>query len=153
MFRFSAAAPTAPVSRFLDLVAHWNLGNPLGKSLADYSEDELDGILTATGKTRADLFDVFKGNARHRQSMAQMMSHFGVDRLRAVQIHWNALKHAEQICMRCAHTKRCRSWFDWGKKNDAPRIFCPCAPLFDEIARANRNSPPASPNVGDGRGH
>ena len=153
MSRFSTAGSTAPVSRFLDLVAHWNLGNPLGKSLAEYSDDELDEILTARGKTRADLFAVFKGNARHRQSMALMMSHFGVDRLRAVRFYWNTLKNAEQMCLRCAHTKRCRSWFDWGARNDAPRIFCPCAPLFDDIASATVDTGPALMAAGDDRRH
>jgi len=142
MLRFNTATPTASVSRLVDLIAHWNPGNPLGNSLADHSDDELDDILTATGKTRADLFDVFKGNARHRQFMGLMMAHFGVDRDRATRSFWKALMSAEQRCIRCAHTKRCRSWFGWGSKNDAPRIFCPCAPLFDEIARANRNAPP-----------
>jgi hypothetical protein len=85
--------------------------------------------------------------------MALMMSHFGVDRLRAVQIHWNALKHAEQICLRCAHTKRCSSWFDWGLKNDAPRIFCPCAPMFDDFARAMMDTGPAHMKAGEDRKH
>ena len=123
----------------------------MGKRLTDYSDDELDDILAATGKTRAELFDAFKGNARHRQFMGLMMAHFGVDHDRATRGFWSALMSAEQMCTRCTHTKRCRSWFGWGAKNDAPRIFCPCAPLFDEIAHTTRGERPAIPNANDNR--
>lgn len=144
MLRFGSTAPPTPVFRLLDLIANLSPGKLLERRLADYADDELDDILAATGKTRADLFDVFKGNARHRQFMGLMMTHFGVDRDLATHGFWKALKSAEQTCIRCTHTKRCRSWFGWGAKNDAPRIFCPCASLFDEIARTTRNAPPAS---------
>jgi hypothetical protein len=65
MLRVGPEASPTPIFRFLDLIVHWNPGNLLEKCLADDS-DELDEILTATGKTRASLFDVFKGNTRHR---------------------------------------------------------------------------------------
>jgi hypothetical protein len=150
MLGFGTAAPTTTISRFVDLITRWNPGNHLGKRLADYYDDELDEILAATGKSRADLFTVFKGNTKHRQLLGKMMKHFGVNRRRATRHYWNALKMAEQTCSRCTNSTRCRSWLSWGSKNDAPRIFCPCAPLFDEIACANQNTLSAFP-IADGK--
>lgn len=140
MLRFSTAAPTTLVPRFVDLIVRWAPGNRLRRSLADLSDEELDRLLSATGRDRGDLFTVFKGNARHRQLMALMIEHFGVDREYAVQSSWDALRYADRVCVRCANSKRCESWFSWGLRNDAPRIFCPNAELFDEIAQAPLSS-------------
>ena len=142
MLRFGSAAPTTPVPRLADLIARWMPENRLGKSLAEYSDDELDNVLACAGKTRADLFAVFKGNEKHRQMLALMIEHFGVDRDYAARNCWDALRYAEQACIQCTKTKRCRSWFAWGSRNDAPRVFCPNAALLDEIARAASNSRP-----------
>lgn len=160
MLKFSAAAPTTLVPRFVDLLARWKPGNRLRKSLADLSDEELDRALTCAGRNRGDLFTVFKGNARHRQLMALMMQHFGVECERAVQGSWDALRRAERACIRCANVKRCQSWFSWGLKNDAPRIFCPNAELFDDLAQTGseprtgsmnaphpRNPEPARPDL------
>jgi hypothetical protein len=79
---------------------------------------------------------VFQGNATHRRLMAVMMRHFGLDIDDAIQNHWDALRRAERTCVRCSNVKRCRNWVVWDLHNDAPRVFCPNADLFDEIAGA-----------------
>lgn len=126
------ARPTL-VPRVADLLDPWSPRNQLKKRLAELSDEELDHTLASGGRNRADLFTVFEGNARHRQLLAKMIEHFGVDLDHATRNHWDALKHADGICAQCANTKRCRNWLACGSTNDAPRIFCPNAELFRDI--------------------
>jgi uncharacterized protein DUF6455 len=134
MFRVKSDVPASAFSRVMDLVAELRPRGRLGRSLATLSSRDLDRLLASLGKSRPDLFTDFKGNAKHRLRLARMFEHFGVDRERAARRHWNALRYADQVCVRCTNVKRCRSWFSWGVNNDAPRIFCPNAELLDELA-------------------
>ena len=136
MRRFHAIASTVFVTRVADAVARWSPTNGLNRTLASYSDAELDRALMLAGRRREDLFRTFKGNARHRQLMAHMIEHFGVDLEHAGRHFWDRLKRADGICVECPNTRRCRSWIAWGRRNDAARIFCPNAALFDELARA-----------------
>ncbi len=132
---FAAAAPLRSIQFLLELAAGWTPGNRLNKSLANLSDAELDRVLISVGRSRGDLFTMFKGNAKHRQRLARMIDHYEVNLDHATQNHWSALRRADEACAQCSSAKRCRSWCGWGVKNDAPRIFCPQAELFDEIAR------------------
>ena len=88
--------------------------------------------------SRSDLLTIFKGGAGNRRLMARMMKHFRVDPHHAALRYWGALRDAERVCAHCVSTKRCRRWLDWGANNDAPRIFCPNAELFDDMACSSR---------------
>ena len=135
MLKLKAAAPVRSTLYMADLAARWHPGGQLKRRLANFSDEELDRVLVSAGKNRGDLFKVFKGNAKHRQRLARIIEHYKVNLDHATRNHWRALRHADEVCATCGNTKRCRSWCGWGVKNDAPRIFCPIAPLFDEIAR------------------
>ena len=74
--------------------------------------------------------------------LERMLDHFGVDRERAVQDHWEILSDADRVCAQCTNVRRCCSWFSWDAKTDAPRLFCPISDLLDKLARED---PAASP--------
>jgi hypothetical protein len=114
----------------------------LRKSLNRVSESELMELLARADLTRGDLFHLATP-VRHRRRMAQMLAHFGLDGEQVVRCHWAALREADRTCARCANVRKCRHWFDWGRRNNAPRIFCPNAPLFDGLARNERKRPTA----------
>jgi hypothetical protein len=137
MFSFDAAAPLRSIEFMADLAASWTPRNRLDKSLANLSDEELDRILISVGRSRGDLFTVFDGNAKHRQRLARMIEHYEVNLDHATRNHWAALRRADEACAKCSNAKRCRSWCGWGVKNDAPRIFCPHAELFDKMARTS----------------
>ncbi len=118
------------------LVSHLTASHRLKKSVGQLSDEELDRLLISTGRTRKDLFTVFRGNATHRRLMGLMIRHFGLDIDYVIQHHWDALRQAERTCVRCSNVKRCRNWIVWDLENDAPRVFCPNAALLDEIADA-----------------
>ena len=134
MSRFNSAAARGSILHVADLAASWIPGSQLKKSLGSFSDEELDRVLASVGRNRRNLFTVFKGNAKHRQRMAKMIEHYRVNLDHATRYCWDALRHADEACAKCTNTKRCRNWCRWGVKNDAPRIFCPNAELFDEIA-------------------
>lgn len=98
------------------------------------SSAELDQELAHIGRSRTQLFADHRGNAKYRRHMIYMMHHFRVDPDFATHSHWEALRRADYICFNCPTVCRCKSWISWGARNDAPRIFCPNAELFDEIA-------------------
>ncbi len=106
----------------------------LRRSLNTLSETELVELLDRAGLTRGDLFAV-AGPVRHRRRLARMLAHFDLDAERLVRCHWAALREADRACARCVNVRKCRHWFDWGRRNNAPRIFCPNAARFDELAR------------------
>ncbi len=116
----------------------WLAERRLRGEIADLSEPELDRALRDLGLTRRDLFTISKRNPDRRNRMARLLEHFEVDPERALPRYWGALKDAESVCARCRNVKKCRVWHDWGLGNDAPRVFCPNAALFDEISAACR---------------
>lgn len=73
--------------------------------------------------------------------MAAMMRHFNFDPARAAPRHQGAVRDAERVCMNCPNVTRCKHWLEWGRHNDAPRVFCPNAALFDDAALHQRNGP------------
>jgi hypothetical protein len=111
----------------------------LRKSLHRVSEAELVDLLARADLTRDELFHL-AAPVRHRRRLARMLAHFGLDAERLVRGHWATLREADRACARCASVRKCRHWFDWGRRNNAPRIFCPNAPLFDALARDKRKS-------------
>ena len=112
----------------------------LRKSLHRVSETELVELLARADLTRGDLFHL-AAPVRHRRRLARMLAHFNLDGEQMVRCHWIAVRDADRTCARCATVRKCRHWFDWGRRNNAPRIFCPNAPLFDKLARNKRKSP------------
>ncbi len=126
------------VTRLKQGLRSWLAERRLRGKIADISEQILDRALHDLGLTRPDLFTVSKRNPDHRNRMAKLLEHFGVDPERALPRYWGALRDAERICARCRNVKRCRAWLAWGLGKDAPRVFCPYAELFDEISAACR---------------
>ena len=120
-------------------VARWNTAKPLRRRLSRSSDEALDRALAAAGLTRADLFTAFKGNARHRKRLAAMMDRLGVDHRHATAAFWSELRKADARCADCRNVRRCTRLLKWGLRDDAARVFCPNAALFDEIARAGRS--------------
>ena len=120
-------------------VVRWNTAKPLRRRLSRSSDCDLDLALAAAGMKRSDLFTPFRGNARHRKRLAAMMAHLQVDRDLAVEAFWPQLREADTHCADCPKVRRCMRLLKWGGRNDAARVFCPNAALFDEIARAGRH--------------
>jgi len=143
MRKITARSRAASLSRLHDLLAFMTSGKRLRRSLARSSSDEIDRVLDRIGITRSQLFTAFPGNARHRRRMAFMLNHFRVDPDFATHSHWDALRRADETCTHCPNVRRCRSWISWGARNDAPRLFCPSAALFDELAGLGRRAKPA----------
>ena len=114
----------------------------LRKCLHRVSESELAELLVRADLGPGDLFHL-AAPVRHRRRLARMLAHFGLDGEHLVRNRWAAIRQADRTCARCANVRKCRHWFDWGRRNNAPRIFCPNAPLFDRLARSNRNPPTA----------
>ncbi len=125
-------------------LVRWNTDKPLRRRLSRTSDQALDRALSAARMERGDLFTPFKGNARHRKRLAAMMTRFGVDRALAAEVHWPALREADSLCADCPNVRRCARLLRWGVRDDAARVFCPNAALFDEIARAGRSGTPTS---------
>ena len=105
----------------------------LNRDLAGFSNRELADLLAKAGIGRMDLFTGFRGNRRHRRLMGQMLSRFDIDRETACEHHWRKLVHAEKACARCANADKCQRWLAWGRKNDAPNVFCRNAGLFTQM--------------------
>lgn len=114
----------------------WRAPWPFAVALHCSSDERLDRVLGRFGMTRSDLFTTFPGNAAHRQLMAQMMGHFGIDRHLATECYWNVLKAADSICSRCPDVGRCQRWLAARNSDDTPRAFCPNAGLFERLAFA-----------------
>lgn len=125
-------------SMVLDPILCWQAENRLRRELSCFSDEQLERVLADAGMSQGDLAAIFKGRARNRSLMAAMMEHFGVRPKEAGLRYWGALRDAERVCAHCSSVRRCRRWLEWGARNDAPRVFCPNAPLFDEIAESGR---------------
>lgn len=143
MARARDFAPEAAIKGYLDVIETcirrrarerlaWRAPWPIRVALGGSSEIELDALLGRFGMDRGDLFQNFRGNAPHRRRMAQMMDRLGVDRRRAVEERWPALKAADGECVRCEALSRCRHWLGTGG-NDDPDAFCPNAELFRSL--------------------
>lgn len=93
-------------------------------------------------RTLADAAIDRHGLAYHRadstDDMARMARHFGLEPKAVPEAYIGALRDAERICARCVALGRCRRWQDEAMA-DAPRLFCPNAPLFDEVSGAQRD--------------
>jgi len=105
----------------------------LNRDLAGFSNKELADLLAEAGIGRSGLFTGFKGNRPNRPLMGQMLRHFDIDREIACEHHWRKLVHAEKACARCANVEKCQRWLAWGRKSDAPNVFCRNAGLFTQM--------------------
>ena len=105
----------------------------LNRDLAGYSNKELADLLARARMRRSELFTGFKGNRPHRQLLGRMLSHFGIDRELACEHQWHKLVRADKACAHCANVEKCRRWLAWGRKNDAPNVFCRNAALFTQL--------------------
>lgn len=105
----------------------------LNRDLAGYSNKELADLLARARMRRSELFTGFNGNRPNRQLMGRMLRHFDIDRELACEHHWRKLVHAEKACARCANAEKCQRWLAWGRKNDAPNVFCRNAGLFTQM--------------------
>ncbi|MFQ5973819.1 MAG: hypothetical protein ACE5Q3_15950, partial [Alphaproteobacteria bacterium] len=62
----------------------------------------------------------------------------------AVRHRWDDLKLADNLCAYCQSVGRCRRWLHWGRRNDAPRMFCPNSEFFSSI-EARMSTKPTPP--------
>ena len=122
-----------PLSSLRRSLSRRRAARRLSGSLTRLSENELDGLLARTGRTRRELFADFRGNARHRRLMGHMMTRFGLDPAEAARRRWRELRAAEALCLQCGNKGRCRRWLEWGRENPAPTVFCPNAALFARL--------------------
>lgn len=125
----------AALRRLAEPLAHRRAGKRLRSELGGHGPGELDRVLADAGLNRGDLPTILGGRIGNRPLMARMLAHFGVrpDRL-AVRCQ-GVLRDAERVCTHCGNTARCRRWLNRGAADDAPRLFCPNAELFDEMGR------------------
>ena len=115
-------------------LAHWRWKHHLSR----LSDRERDLVLADAGLSRSDLSAVLHSDGARRKLMIRTMTHFKVDPKAAALRYWGAYRDAERVCVQCRNVKRCRRWHAWGARNDAPRMFCPNAQLFDDMARDRR---------------
>ena len=107
---------------------------PIRRQLFRSSDEVLDRALAAAGLWRDQLFSVVKGNAPRRKRMATMLLYFGVDRVRASELHWQELRMADSVCANCRNVRKCKRWLGWGVMPDTAHRFCPNAELFQELS-------------------
>ncbi|MEM7223844.1 MAG: DUF6455 family protein [Pseudomonadota bacterium] len=103
---------------------------------------EMARMLAEAGVSQAEAQRGKPAGPKHRRRMAAMMGHFGIDPARADPRYWGAIRDAGRVCVNCPTEGRCHRWLNWGRANDAPRVFCPNAALFDEIASDARTRDP-----------
>ena len=75
--------------------------------------------------------------AAARGDMSRMMRHFGIEPAEVPPQFLDRLSGAERTCTQCASIGRCQRWSYRQSTKDAPRLFCPNAELFDEIAASH----------------
>ena len=136
-----------PMRRLVVLVGRKYALFRLNTGLARFSDAQLDRWVAWAGIGRSDLFTVFKGNATHRRLMARMLTHFNIAPAVASVRCWTTLRDAEDICARCPSTGRCRRWLRWGRRNNAPSVFCPNAGLFRDLESLQHAPPLETPWV------
>lgn len=132
-----ASLPTAKMKRRLRRVKatlrRSRARQRLSRDLAGLTNKDLTDLLARAGLRRSDLFTGFEGNPRHRGRMGQIMAHFDIDRETACAHHWRKLVYADKICAGCPNVPKCHRWLAWGRKNEAPNVFCPNAGLFTQL--------------------
>ncbi len=133
MSRSTRVAVTHGFRRFRSNLRRKRVLRHLNRDLAGYSNGELASLLAKAGLRRSQLFTGFKGNRPNRRLMGRMLQHFDIDRELACEHQWRKLVHAETACARCANVEKCQRWLAWGRKNDAPKVFCRNAGLFTQL--------------------
>lgn len=127
--------PMAALRRLARPLTRWRAENRTARELGQHSPRELDRVLFDAGLSRNDLTAAPGGRKENRKLMSRMLVHFGVRPDRTVVRYQGALRDAERVCAYCRDTTRCRRWLNRGAADDAPRLFCPNAELFDEMGR------------------
>ena len=118
-------------------LAGWSAMHPTG-----YPPDpERERCLREAGISPAELRSAGKAARGFRGRMTAMMRHFRFNPDAAAPRYHGALRDAERVCMNCTTVSRCKRWLEWGRRNDAPRVFCPNAALFDDAASDQRKAP------------
>lgn len=85
--------------------------------------------------------DAVSARNQVHQDMLRMMRHFSVDPAQVTPQFSNALRDAEQLCAHCLVVGRCQHWLHGRPSDDAPRLFCPNAELYEEIAASQQRAP------------
>ncbi len=125
----------AALRRLAEPLTRWRADNRLKRELGRLGPAELDRVLADAGLSRGDLPRGVGDRKGNRPLMARMMAHFGVRPDRLAVRYQGTLRDAERACVHCGNTARCRRWLNRGATDDAPRLFCPNAELFDEMGR------------------
>ena len=129
-----AASLSARVVRALALWRHaWGKQTRLDRP----PQVSLDHTLADAALSRAD---VDSARAQVRSDMSRMMRHFEVDPVRLAPGFGAALRDAERLCANCLSVGRCRRWFHWQRTDDAPRLFCPNAQVYEDIAISQKRA-------------
>ena len=126
-------------------LAHWRQAWRQPGRSERLPEERIARALADAALSRADLDSA---RAQVRSDMLRMMRHLDVDPLRIAPSFGAALREAERICANCLSVGRCRRWFQRQPTDDAPRLFCPNAELYEDIAINQRRAhqPSDSPN-------
>lgn len=103
-------------------------------------DERLSGEMTERMLADAALSRADVGSLRHaaRDDMSRMMAHFGADPADIPPEFRGTLRDAERVCAACLAVGRCRRWLHRHATDDAPRLFCPNAELFDDLAYSQR---------------
>lgn len=112
---------------------------PLLQPLGRASDSVIDAALRECGMTRTKLFTPGSAMVPHRERIAAMILMQGLDPETLTRNFWSLLKEAEHRCAHCENAKRCERWLEWGRNNDAPRMFCPNETTFERIKREISN--------------
>jgi hypothetical protein len=99
-----------------------------------------DPTVRAVAEAALARADPASARAVVHDDMSRMMRHFGIELAEVPQQFWGRLSNAERVCAQCASIGRCQRWSYRQPSQDAPRLFCPNAELFDEIAASQRQA-------------
>jgi hypothetical protein len=107
-------------------------------------EELIDRALAALSRA-----DMESAQAQVRSDMSRMMRHFKVDTGGIAPRFGTALLDAERICANCFAVGRCRRWLHRQLTVDTPRLFCPNAQLYEDIAISQRRAHEPSDSSND----
>jgi hypothetical protein len=113
------------------LALWWQAWRKQARSERRPPEALVDRKLAEAALARAD---VDSAPAHVRSDMSWMMRHFGVDPARIAPSFGAALLGGERICANCPVVGRCQRWLYGQLTDDAPRLFCPNAQRYEDIA-------------------